>query len=265
MFCPDGSLCWLHKNQLQHVSESFPNRKLIHVLSSEMSNSLQPCTLGAIKQSGLDWKSSCPPSHCGFLHGNNIPEEHRVWKRCQQKGPGESSPHISEFSLLFLLWRHFTAHITNWVHSVFGTAAWISPGELGSLKKRVVPNKCWNCSSHPPCPHQYDSSQKHCLTFSGFPHRLLLADVSFSWWCPLVHSSKQLNLRSAWCPWPQHLLKQKLRLLNTSQQINPKTTNSKPLKTLPCHGACQTMSMLKTFGQVLPAMQAKMALLLPCR
>lgn len=144
MFCPDGSLCWLYKNQLQHVSESFPNRKLIHVLNSEMSNSLQPCTLGAIKQSGLDWKSSCPPSHCVFFNRNNILEEHRVWKQCQQKGPGESSPHISKFSslslilLLFLLQRHFTAHIMSWVHSVFGTATWISPGELEALKKRVV-------------------------------------------------------------------------------------------------------------------------------
>lgn len=52
--------------------KAFQTESSFMFLNSKMSNGLQPCTLGAIKQSGLDWKSSCPPSHCGVFFMERI-------------------------------------------------------------------------------------------------------------------------------------------------------------------------------------------------
>lgn len=103
---------YIYKNQLHHVSESFPNRKLIHVLSSEMSNSLQPCTLGAIKQGGRDWKSSCTRFHCVFFMGMIFWRKTGVESDASRRPPESQVSKFSSFSLLllFLLPLHCPHH-----------------------------------------------------------------------------------------------------------------------------------------------------------
>lgn len=117
---------YIYKNQLQHVSESFPNRKLIHVLSSKMSNSLQPCTLGAIKQSGRDWKSSCTHFHHVFsswewYSGGTWVESDASRRALESQVPTSPNLAVSAWSCYFCY--HFTAYITSWVHNA-GPVHW---------------------------------------------------------------------------------------------------------------------------------------------